>query len=603
VIIAINPARQLATVRNTERKSDLKQIYNAMTQYYIDNGEYPATIPTTLTEICDTGTATTSLTCGSLINLTALVPTYITAIPTDPSGASSTLTLITPAYAAIGGTGYKLGLSSSTNGKLIATAPLAEVGEFIALGTTLASSTPPITYYTVTYNGNGSDGGTPPPTHLEQAGVTITVRDNTSGLTKNEASFGGWNTAANGSGTNYFPDDTFLMPESNITLYAIWYYTVSYDGNGNDGGDTPPGVSLIAGANYPVMGNINSLTKTGYSFVNWNTEAGGTGTSYSSGDSFILSPGDVVLYAQWASDSYTITFDSNGGSAVSPITQNYGTSITPPANPTRIDYTFSGWSPTIPATMPALSQTITAQWTLNPCDSTCLALRSGLLVYYPLDTNINDYSGNNHNGTFFNTGTPLNSSSYGKVGGGYYFDKTYGVSMNSKIGGGASQLSACTWYNIRGDGSGAGGNYQQQLVGLYGGINNQDYSWALFGVTDLSDLRPNATTRLADSSWPTVFGSSVAKTNWTHICMTFGQGTYLKLYQNGTEISSVAVSNSANWGGPTSADATIGLDVSNSAYRRANAYIDEVSVWGRVLSSTEVSQLYNSGTGRSLIGN
>lgn len=56
VIIAINPSKQLAQVRNTERKSDLKQLYNAITQYYIDNSSYPATISTTtLTEVCNTG--------------------------------------------------------------------------------------------------------------------------------------------------------------------------------------------------------------------------------------------------------------------------------------------------------------------------------------------------------------------------------------------------------------------------------------------------------------------------------------------------------------------------------------------------------------------
>jgi len=230
VIIAINPGRQLATVRNTERKSDLKQIYNAMTQYYIDNGEYPATIPTTLTEICDTGTATTSLTCGSLINLTALVPTYITAIPTDPSGASSTLTLITPAYAAIGGTGYKLGLSSSTNGKLIATAPLAEVGEFIALGTTLASSTPATTY-TVTYDGNTNTGGTAPTdssTYI--AGATVTVVADAGTLEKTGYTFAGWNTAANGSGTNQATSSTFVMGAGNVTLYAVWVSSIPADG-------------------------------------------------------------------------------------------------------------------------------------------------------------------------------------------------------------------------------------------------------------------------------------------------------------------------------------------------------------------------------------
>ncbi len=136
VIVAINPSKQLATVRNTERKSDIKQINNAITQFYIDNAYYPAstTITTTLKEICDTGTATSSATCGDLVNLTELVPTYLVAIPVDPSGASSTLAFIPKAYAATGGTGYKVGTDSSN--KIVMTAPLAELDVFIAIGTT-----------------------------------------------------------------------------------------------------------------------------------------------------------------------------------------------------------------------------------------------------------------------------------------------------------------------------------------------------------------------------------------------------------------------------------------------------------------------------------
>ena len=90
VIVAINPGRQLAQTRNAERKSDLKQLHSAMTQYYIDHGFYPAstTLSTTLKEICDTGSTSSpsGLLCTGLIDLSELVPTYITAIPKDPQG-------------------------------------------------------------------------------------------------------------------------------------------------------------------------------------------------------------------------------------------------------------------------------------------------------------------------------------------------------------------------------------------------------------------------------------------------------------------------------------------------------------------------------------
>jgi len=218
VIIAINPGRQLATVRNTERKSDLKQIYNASMQYYIDNEEYPATIPTSLTEICDTGTLVgpqSSITCGALIDLSLLVPDYMTAIPVAPSGASSTLTLITPVYAADGGTGYKMGLSSSTNGKLIATAPLAELGTIIVVGAAVASSTPATTY-TVTFNSNGGSTAPSPITGIAY-GATI-IHLPTAPFIEDYA-FTGWNTQADGGGTEF----TAVTPVTgNITVYAQW---------------------------------------------------------------------------------------------------------------------------------------------------------------------------------------------------------------------------------------------------------------------------------------------------------------------------------------------------------------------------------------------
>ena len=64
----------------------------------------------------------------------------------------------------------------------------------------------------------------------------------------------------------------------------------------------------------------------------------------------------------YAPKKYTITFDSNGGSKVEKITQVYGTTITPPANPTRSCYRFNGWSPALPSSMPAENITLKAQW-------------------------------------------------------------------------------------------------------------------------------------------------------------------------------------------------------------------------------------------------
>jgi len=92
VLIAINPTRQIAQVRNAQRRSDINTIYKALEQYLIDNKTYPTDITDSKKVICDTGSKTTADTldptnlCDGKVDLRVLVPTYIAAIPKDPSG-------------------------------------------------------------------------------------------------------------------------------------------------------------------------------------------------------------------------------------------------------------------------------------------------------------------------------------------------------------------------------------------------------------------------------------------------------------------------------------------------------------------------------------
>ena len=94
-------------------------------------------------------------------------------------------------------------------------------------------------------------------------------------------------------------------------------------------------------------------TRTGYTFSGW-SEIPETMPAH-----------DVEVNGSFTVNTYTLTFNSNGGSEVAPIVLNYGSAITAPADPTREGYTFAGWDKKIPETMPAENMEFTAQWTIN----------------------------------------------------------------------------------------------------------------------------------------------------------------------------------------------------------------------------------------------
>lgn len=99
-------------------------------------------------------------------------------------------------------------------------------------------------------------------------------------------------------------------------------------------------------------------TKEGHTFIGWyNGE--------SEWDFETPVTADLTLTAKWQINRYTITFDTAGGSEVAPITQDYGTTITAPANPAKTGYTFAGWDREIPTTVPAEDMTLTAKWQVN----------------------------------------------------------------------------------------------------------------------------------------------------------------------------------------------------------------------------------------------
>ena len=165
----------------------------------------------------------------------------------------------------------------------------------------------------MTYDANGATGGTVPvdvsSPYADNA--TVTVLGNTGSLVKTGFIFAGWNTAANGSGTNYSATNTFTIL-ANTVLYAQWTatYTVTYYPNGATSGSVPVDGSspYVTGSNVTVLGNTGSLVRTGNTFSNWNTAANGSGTQYAPAAVFAIGA-NTILYAQWRA---SVTYNGNG---------------------------------------------------------------------------------------------------------------------------------------------------------------------------------------------------------------------------------------------------------------------------------------------------
>ena len=191
-----------------------------------------------------------------------------------------------------------------------------------------------INQYTITFDTNGGSKITPITQDYETA---ITAPDNP---TRKGYTFKGWD--------KEIPE---TMPAENITVKAQWeinQYTITFDTNG--GSEIAP-ITQDYGTEITAPDNP---TRKGYTFKGWDKEIPET-----------MPAENITVKAQWGINQYTITFDTNGGSEIAPITQDYGTAITAPDNPTRKGYTFKGWDKEIPKTMPAENITVKAQWEIN----------------------------------------------------------------------------------------------------------------------------------------------------------------------------------------------------------------------------------------------
>lgn len=231
----------------------------------------------------------------------------------------------------------------------------------------------------LTYDGNGATGGKTDP----QNGVTdqkVNVRQN--GFTRDGYTFVRWDTQADCRGKAVNLGDKWTLQGSS-TLYACWagnVQTLAYHGNGATGGNT----AVQSGkTGDELTTNANGFTRDGYTFVEWNTKADGTGGHYGKGTNGVakwtMLPAGNDLYAIWQANPANIRYrDDWGATGSTPDTTGVtGQNVTIAQNGfTRPGYTFTGWARdrrTDPSLQPGGRYTLTpgtttlwAQWKADP---------------------------------------------------------------------------------------------------------------------------------------------------------------------------------------------------------------------------------------------
>jgi uncharacterized repeat protein (TIGR02543 family) len=150
------------------------------------------------------------------------------------------------------------------------------------------------------------------------------------------------------SGENYdftvvvIDSEGLRSPSARITSSSATYSVTYVDTLHTSG--TPP----VDPASYrhtkpvTVLGQ-GTLLRTGYTFAGWNTAPDGSGTAYAPLDTFAMGMADVTLYGQWSQIMCTVTFDSQGGSAVAAQVLPYGSLVTEPSAPISAGFSFQGW--------------------------------------------------------------------------------------------------------------------------------------------------------------------------------------------------------------------------------------------------------------------
>ena len=159
-------------------------------------------------------------------------------------------------------------------------------------------------------------------------------------------------------GNSYIPGDAVSSDVE--TLTAKWEplkYSVTLEPNG---GVINNSITEYIYGEGVVLPSASDMTKEGYTFGGWYLNSDFSGSPVTNIGA--TDRGDKIYYAKWNINQYTITFDTDGGNDISSITQDYGSTVVKPLDPTKEGYTFTGWEPEIPDTIPSYDMTIKAKW-------------------------------------------------------------------------------------------------------------------------------------------------------------------------------------------------------------------------------------------------
>ncbi len=225
--------------------------------------------------------------------------------------------------------------------------------------------------YNITFVPDGGSGSMTDQNFL--SGETKALSSNS--FTRAGYAFNGWATTSGGAQA-YANGANYTMGTANVTLFARWAaytYTVTFEQNGGVGAMPPQ--NFLTDEQKAL--SSNTFTRSGYSFNGWAMTSGGP-QAFADGAQLHMGTGNLILFARWAPNTYTVTFDSNGGTGTMSnqiftydgVPQNLNTNTF-----TKPGFTFIGWATTASGsvaygngalyTIGASHVTLYAKWKMN----------------------------------------------------------------------------------------------------------------------------------------------------------------------------------------------------------------------------------------------